>query len=272
MKRIIFLLCSLLITSISATAQTATPTPLEFFIPEVLNVYPHDSESFTQGLLVHEGVLYESAGQEGESDLREVDIESGEVLRQVDVPAPYFAEGLALVDDLLIQLTWQQGEAFVYDLETFEQQAVFTYEGEGWGLCYDGDYVYRSDGTETITLHDPATFEVVDTLLVTVDGRPISDFMTPEQLPVSRLNELECVDGDIYANIWYSNFILRFDTASGEVTALIDASELLLPEERAELPSGAVLNGIAYHAENDTFLLTGKYWPKLFEVRLIPAS
>lgn len=271
MKRFIVSVLLLLSVSASAAAQTATPTPIEILVPEVLNVYPHDSESFTQGLLLHDGVFYESAGQEGESDLREVEIESGEVLQQIDVPEPYFAEGLALVDDRLIQLTWQHGEAFVYDLDSFVQNETFTYEGEGWGLCYDGQYLYRSLGTDTLILHDPETFEVVDQLQVTVGGVPISNFQTSEGLPTSRLNELECVDSAIYANIWYSNFILRFDTTTGEVNGVIDATELLTEEERAELPSGAVLNGIAYNPETETFFLTGKYWPNLFEVRLNPA-
>jgi len=249
-------------------ASQLTPTPVEFFEVEVLNAYPHDTGAYTQGLLLHDGTLYESAGQTGESDLRQVDLESGDVLRQVELAPTDFAEGLALVDDRLIQITWQQQIAFIYDRDTFEPLGTFSYTGEGWGLCYDGELLWMSDGTETLTARDPDTFEVVDELLITYEGYPLSQVVTQRDRPLSALNELECVEGFIYANVWFTDYILRIDAASGQVTGIIGASNLLTVEEQAALTdSKAVLNGIAYNPETETFLLTGKYWPKLFEVQ-----
>jgi glutaminyl-peptide cyclotransferase len=285
MRRCLFVVTAVLLTLAPAlvAAQTASPTPppdqatqtpdtVKFFQAEVLNSYPHDSGSYTQGLLWHEDVLYESAGQTGESDIRAVELESGDVLRKVELTPEDFAEGLALVDDRLIQLTWQQQIAYVYDRETFEPLETFTYDGEGWGLCYDGEVLWRSDGSETLTAHDPETFEVVRELPVTYESFPLSQYATPDGRLLSALNELECVDGFVYANVWYTNFILRIDTTSGQVTGVVDASNLLTIEERAVLDSGAVLNGIAYNDETETFFLTGKYWPKLFEVQFTPIT
>lgn len=257
-----------------AAAQTPTPTPppaVEILIAEPLADYPHDTASFTQGLLLHEGSLYESAGQYGQSDLRRVELETGAVVQQVGVPEAYFAEGLALVDDRLIQLTWREGTAFVYDRQTFERLGEFRYEGEGWGLCYDGQQLYMSDGTERLTVRDPRTFEVVDEVQVRLEGTPVSrlSLQGRPDLTLDRLNELECVDDVIYANVWYTDFILRIDKKTGAVTALIYAGMLLTAEEQAALASGAVLNGIAYDPKDETFLLTGKYWPKLFRVQFV---
>lgn len=244
-----------------------TPTPVEFLDTEVLNEYAHDSTSFTQGLVWHNGLLYESAGQYGDSDVRQVNIETSEVLRQTDVEAAYFAEGLALVDDRLIQITWKEQTAFIYDLETFEPVGTFDYSGEGWGLCYDGEFIWMSDGTDTLTARDPETFEIVRELPVTFETYHLSQMVTEDGRALSEINELECVDGSVYANVWFTDYILQIDTETGQVTSIISASDLLTAEERAALPSGAVLNGIAYNEESETFLLTGKYWPKLFEVQ-----
>lgn len=224
-------------------------------VPEVLETYPHDATAFTQGLLLEDGHFYESTGIYGQSTLREVIPETGEVLREVALPEEYFAEGLTLVDDYLIQITWQEGTAFVYDLETFEQTDTFTYEGEGWGICYDGAQIVMSDGSANLTMRDPETFEAQDTVEVTLDGQP-----------VTMLNELECVDGFVYANIWRSDTIVKIDE-SGKVVEEIDASGLLTDAERAQMVQDAVLNGIAYDAEAGTFFLTGKLWPKMLEVR-----
>ncbi len=227
-------------------------------VPEVINRYPHDADAFTQGLLLHAGEFYESTGLYGESDLRRVEPTTGEVLQITDVPEEFFAEGLALVNDRLIQITWRENTAFVYDRETFEQIDSYTYEGEGWGLCYDGDSLYMSDGSPTITRRDPQTFEVLDTFSVTVEGTPVEE-----------LNELECVSDQIYANVWQSDLIVRFDTSNGIVNAVINAAGLLTPEERATAENIDVLNGIAYNTEDDTFYITGKLWPTLFEVRFV---
>jgi glutaminyl-peptide cyclotransferase len=253
-----------------APETTETPQQVEFLQTEVLNAYPHDSGSFTQGLVFHNGLLYESAGQYGDSDIRQVDIESSEIIQQTDVEAAFFAEGLALVDDRLIQITWKEQTAFIYDLETFEPLGTFDYTGEGWGLCYDGEVIWMSDGTDTLTARDPETFEVVREVQVTFEEYRLSQMVTEDGRALSEINELECVDGSVYANVWFTDYILEIDTETGAVTSIVGATELLTAEERASLPSGAVLNGIAYNTETETFLLTGKYWPKLFEVQFKP--
>jgi glutaminyl-peptide cyclotransferase len=228
----------------------------EILVPEVVTEYPHDTNAFTQGILLHEGTFYESTGRIG--TLRQVELTTGEILRSVDVPVEYFAEGLALVDDKLIQLTWQAEEAIVYDLKTFEVIDTFSYPGEGWGLCFDGQSLYRSDGSDIIFQHDPDTFEITGQIYVTVQDEP-----------VLQINELECVGDDIYANVWQTDYILQIEKATGYVNAVIDASRLLTAEERSALESNAVLNGIAYDEENDVFYITGKLWPKIFEVNFV---
>lgn len=231
----------------------ARPTALRL---QVIRSYPHDPSAFTQGLVLHQGLLYESTGLVGRSSLRQVDVATGRVLRKIDVAAPIFAEGLALVDDRLFQLTWQHGRVLVYARGTFARVGEFSYTGEGWGLCYDGRLLVMSNGTETLTFRDPKDFSVKRTVAVTQGGRP-----------PGRLNELECVDGAIYANVWTTDTIVRIDPATGAVTARIDASGLLTPSERAGVD---VLNGIAYDPSDRTFLITGKLWPRLFRVRFVP--
>jgi glutaminyl-peptide cyclotransferase len=251
---------------------TATPEPPPVLVAEVLEVYPHATDAYTQGLLLADGQLYESTGQRGQSSVRLVDLESGEVLQKADVDATYFAEGLALVDDRLIQITWQAETALVYDRDTFEQVGTFDYSGEGWGLCYDGESLYMSDGSGTITRRDPDTFEALDTVEVTLLDQPIGMFALQGQR-IDLLNEMECVGEEIYVNAWQTDLIIRFDKHSGAVTGLIDASQLLTDDERLEVFTAStdnVLNGIAYDAENDEFLLTGKRWPKLFRVVFVP--
>lgn len=231
-------------------------------VPEVLASYPHDSGAFTQGLVWDGGRLFESTGLNGRSTLREVALESGEVIRQLALDERYFAEGLALVGDKLYQLTWRAGEAFRYDAETFDLETTYRYDTEGWGLCFDGRDLYMTDGSARLFRRDPESFAVTRTVVVRAqeDGR---------EAPVTNLNELECVGNYVYANVWLSDTIVKIDKASGRVVATVDASGLLTPEERAGLENGAVLNGIAYNPESDTFYLTGKLWPKLFEVRFV---
>lgn len=240
---------------IALTACGAQPP--EHLTVEVLAEVPHDADAFTQGLqLGPDGTLYESTGLVGRSSLREVARDSGAVIRQRDIPAPYFAEGLTLVGDEVLQLTWQAGLAFRWDRTTFEPTGDARYEGEGWGLCFDGDSLWMSDGSATLTRRDPTTFAVRGTVEVEAEGEPLA-----------RLNELECVDDAIYANVWLTDEIVRIQPRSGRVTARIDASPL-----RASLGAvgpDAVLNGIAYDAQNDTFLVTGKLWPKMYEVRFV---
>lgn len=225
---------------------------------EVLSIVPHDPESYTQGLLWHAGSLYESAGQYGASSLRRVDLATGEVRQRVEVPPQYFAEGLALVGDKLIQLTWQEETALVYRLPDLQRAGEYRYEGSGWGLCHDGKRLVMSNGSNRLTFRDPETFATLGQVPVTRAG-----------VPVDRLNELECVDGAVWANVYLTDEILRIDPGTGKVTGVVDASGLLTPAERAQ---AEVLNGIAYKPDTKTFLITGKLWPRLFEVRFVPAT
>jgi glutamine cyclotransferase len=220
---------------------------------DVVRAYPHDPRAFTQGLLLHNGTLYESTGLVGRSSLRQVELATGRVLRQADVAAPVFGEGLALAGDRLVMLTWQHGRAMVYSRATFGQVGEFAYQGEGWGLSHNGKALVMSNGTSQLTVRSDKDFSVQRTIAVTQNGAP-----------VDRLNELECVAGDIYANVWTTDTIVRIDAATGKVTARIDASGLLSPMERFGVD---VLNGIAYDPADGTFLITGKLWPKLFRVR-----
>jgi glutamine cyclotransferase len=244
-------------TEMAAAPATTPPSAPERLALKVLSVRPHDPEAFTQGLLLDHGSLFESTGLNGKSSLREVDPTTGAVKRKLDVPAQFFAEGLALVGDRLIQLTWQEGKALVYDRASFQKTAELPYQGEGWGLCYDGTRLVMSDGSDRLTFRDPKTFAVLGSVAVTVAGRP-----------AYQLNELECAGGVVYANVWQTDDILRIDPKDGRVTAVIDASGLLTREERLKTD---VLNGIAWDPESRTFLLTGKLWPKMFQVQLVPA-
>jgi glutamine cyclotransferase len=225
---------------------------------KVLSVRPHDPNAYTQGLVWDHGTLYESAGLYGSSSLRQVDPATGEVRRRLDLPPGFFAEGLAKVGERLVQLTWREGVAFIYDLRSFERVGEHHYEGEGWGLCNDGRRLVMSDGSDRLSFRDLASFALLGRVDVRLDGRP-----------AWRLNELECVDGAVYANVWTTDEILRIDPASGRVTAVVDAGGLLGAEEMAH---AEVLNGIAYDPVKKTFLITGKLWPKMFEVVFVPAG
>ncbi len=222
---------------------------------EVVAQHPHDEGAFTQGLVWHSGYLYESTGLLGRSSLRQTTL-SGEVVRQRELATDLFGEGLALVGEELLQLTWQNGLLLRFDLSSFEPTGRSTYDGEGWGLCYDGQALWMSDGSARITKRDPVSFSVVKTVEVKLDGKPIP-----------QLNELECVSGAVYANVWTTDEILRIDPESGTVTALIDASPLR--QLAGVLGRDAVLNGIAFDPSSENFLLTGKLWPVLFEVRFV---
>lgn len=273
--------------AVSAQNRPSPLTPPPILVPEVINVFPHDGQAFTQGLLWHDGKLYESTGKRGFSSLREVDLTTGEVLRLVNVSRPeeelsgdtplpdYFAEGLVLLNDRLIQLTWTEGEAFVYDLATFERIDTLTYEGEGWGICYDGRYLFMSDSTSYLQVRDPETFELIVSFGVLFVSRNNQTGETRVDLiPAQLLNELECVGDYIYANLWQTDLIAQIDKRNGNVVAFIDASGLLTDAEiiaARQRDPGATLNGIAYNPETETFFLTGKMWDKLFEVRFVPA-
>ena len=236
----------------TSTPQGQAPERLRV---QVVRTYPHDRRAFTQGLVLDGGKLFESTGLVGQSSLREVELATGRVIRKVDVPPPIFAEGLALHGNQLIQLTWQSGRALVYHKATFAQVGEFTYKGEGWGLCTSGNELVMSDGSSTLTFRRTKDFSVVRSLNVTLDGKRLE-----------QLNELECVGTDVYANVWMRDMLVRIDSKSGRVTARIDAPNLLSPIERQGVD---VLNGIAYDPSDQTFLLTGKLWPKMFRVKFV---
>jgi glutaminyl-peptide cyclotransferase len=223
----------------------------------IVHTYPHDPRAFTQGLLYADGHLYESTGLHGRSSLRMVDLETGHVLQSVAVPSQYFAEGLAAWGSTLIQLTWQAHVAFVYDRFSFRLLRTLQFDGEGWGLTEDGRHLILSDGSATLKFLDPATLRVVRTIQVTDQGSP-----------VTQLNELEYVRGEIYANIWHSDRIARIAPETGKVLGWIDLAGILPASERTD--PEAVLNGIAYDAEHDRLFVTGKLWPKLFEIKVVP--
>jgi len=254
----------ILALSVALTLPLRSPraqTQPERLRVQIHSIRPHDPSAFTQGLLIHDGFFYESTGLYGQSTLRKVDMQTGEVLQQLSLPVEFFAEGLALVGERLIQLTWQEQVAFVYDLETFERRDAFTYIGEGWGLCYDQetDALYMSNGSHVLYVRDPKTFRALRQLEIMLDD-----------VPIRNLNELECVGDSIYANIWFSDEILRIDKRTGRITAIIDASNLLTPEEREAIGRAGTLNGIAYDAETERFFLTGKLWQWMFEVDFVP--
>ena len=215
----------------------------------VIRSTAHDPAAFTQGLIWHDGQLFESTGQYGRSSLRQVDPTTGQVVRQVPVRGQLFGEGLALVGKRLIQLTWRSGTALVWDLTSFRHIESYSYQGEGWGLCFDGTRLVMSDGSDQLTFRDPETFAETGTIAITSAGRP-----------VQMLNELECVDGSVYANVWQTERIVQIDPDRGIVTAEIDASGLL------DGPLPEVLNGIAHVPATDRFFITGKLWPRIFEV------
>ena len=221
---------------------------------KVIATFPHDTSAFTQGLVFADGQLYESTGLNGESSLRRVDIATGKTLQRIDVPNEYFAEGLALVGDELLQLTWQHRLGFVYDRKTFKQKRTFTYTAEGWGIAYDGaSRLVMSDGSDTLTFLDPKTFAPLKRLRVQDAGRPVSN-----------LNELEWIEGELWANVWQTDRIARISPNTGDVNAWIDLSTLFPPAQR--MPPADVMNGIAYDKATRRIFITGKKWPRLYQI------
>ena len=222
---------------------------------EVLREIPHDTTAYTQGLIWRDGFLYESTGQYGSSRLSRIDPDTGAVVQQVYISSAFFGEGLALVDEELYMLTYRAQRGMIFDVDTFEERRSFRYRGEGWGLCHDGERLIMSNGSDTLMFRDPATFGETGFVRVTVGGQPLF-----------QINELECVEDRVYANVYQDDFLVIIDPASGRVTHQIDAAELLTPQEARGVD---VLNGVAYDPEADTFYITGKLWPKMFEVRFV---
>jgi glutaminyl-peptide cyclotransferase len=265
----IFIVDTAKLTAQSTPELTSQPTPestppvdnIPRLIPKVISKKPHNTTSFTEGLVWDNGVFYESSGLYGTSTLRKVEIETGNILMETKLGDKFFAEGLAMVDDRLIQLTWNEHIAFIYNKEFFNVMSGFIYDGEGWGLCYDGSQIFMSNGSNIITVRDPLSFALTKELSITLNGQPVTN-----------MNELECVDDSLYVNIWQTNNIYRLNKETGEITGIIDAAGLLTPEELQKAGSDGVLNGIAYNTTTKAFYITGKLWPWLFEVDFAPAN
>lgn len=236
--------------------SSSPPAQLAVYGYEVVRVHPHDRDAFTQGLVYRDGYLYESTGRNGQSTLRKVELETGAVVEQFELAPQYFGEGLTDWGDRLFQLTWKAGLAFIYDLSTFSVTGTFSYEGEGWGLTHDGSMLIMSDGTARLRVFDPVTFEEFGSIAVREGGTPVAN-----------LNELEYVRGELYANVWQTDRVAIIAPATGQVTGWIDLRGLLTAADTATPVD--VLNGIAYDEAGDRLFVTGKLWPKLFEIRLV---
>lgn len=251
MRRLVIILALLL-------ATTACHAAIPVYDYRIVHVYPHDTSAYTEGLFYKDGFLYESTGEKGASTIRKVQLETGKVLQRHDLPAQYFGEGIIDWKDQLIQLTWQSETGFIYGLDDFKLRRTFSYPGEGWGLTRDHTHIYMSDGSSVLRILDPDTLVAVGGIMVTADG-----------VPVTNLNELEWVDGEIYANIWLTNRIARIDPISGHVVGWIDLTGLF-DVNTLPVPANDVLNGIAWDAQHKRLFVTGKHWPKLFEIKLVP--
>ena len=238
-------------------AAAVAAKPFTYHTAEIVNRYPHDPTAFTQGLVFETAdTLLESTGMTGRSSLRRVDLKTGRVLQKADLAPRYFGEGLARLDGKLYQLTWKDHKGFIYDAVTLQQTGEFPYAGEGWGLTTDGTSLILSDGSNEIRFLDPRTFAVTRTIRATHEGKP-----------VDHLNELEYIDGEIYANIWGADLIARIDPGTGRSTGVIDCTNVF-PATQRKTPE-QVLNGIAWHPQSKRLLITGKWWPEVFEVRLV---
>lgn len=258
-RRHSLLSAALLLALACCSAQTSSANPPPEYRFAIVNAFHHDSSAFTQGLAWHDGFLYEGTGREGKSSLRKVRLETGDILQHADLAPELFGEGVAIVGNKIVQLTWTSHTAFVYDLSTFRVLRTFSYSGEGWGLASDGRDLYLSDGTSQIRVLDAATFKEKRRIKVR-DGKTAID----------QLNELEFVEGQLFANIWHSNRIARISPQTGAVVGWIDLTGLLSSIYRLE--PEAVLNGIAYDPAGKRLFVTGKLWPSVFEIRLIPKN
>jgi glutamine cyclotransferase len=238
---------------IESVVQSESPT---YYTYKIVHAWPHDPDAFTQGLLFHNGMLLESTGLFGKSSLREVTLETGRVAKNIPIPSPYFAEGLAVIGSRIYQLTWQNHKGFVYDVDSLAPEGQFTYRGEGWGLTSDGRFLILSDGTDRIRFLEPDSYHVVRDIRVSLAGHT---------LPM--LNELEWIGGEIFANVWQTDEVVRIDPKSGNVNGVVDLYGLLPAGDRRV--DTDVLNGIAYDSDRNRLFITGKRWPKIFEVRLV---
>lgn len=244
---------------VSETDDHAAPAPKPAVRQnyEIIRQVPHDRAAFTQGLFFHNGILYESTGRYGESQLRKLDPDTGDAMMIADLPPTVFGEGSALSGDKMIVLTWRSGTGFVIDPETLETLSAFSYPGEGWGLTANDRQLIQSNGSDQLLFLDPETYKITKRVRVTLNGNPLRN-----------LNELEWIEGEIWANVWQADQIVRIDPESGHVLGVIDLTGLFPAEER-EVPLDDVLNGIAYDQASKRIFVTGKHWPTLFEIRVI---
>jgi glutamine cyclotransferase len=253
----------ILIAVATVAACACGPASQGAGIPEygydVVHVYPHDPRAYTQGLFYLDGVMYESTGLNGESSIRKVRLETGEVIQKRDIPEQYFGEGIINWKDRLLELTWKSEVGFIYDLNSFAPKGQFMYPGEGWGLTQDGKRIIMSDGSAELRFWDPESLRETGRITVTDEGRR-----------VDQLNELEWIKGEVFANVYQTDRIARIDPASGKITGWIDLTGILPPADRFRQVD--VLNGIAYDARTDRLFVTGKLWPKLFEIKLVKKS
>ncbi len=244
------------VRALTKEALTRSSEDVPVYTYEVVNTWPHDPTAFTQGLVYYQGSIYESTGHYGSSTLRRVDLRKGEISKKVEVSPKCFAEGMTIFQGKIYQLTWTDHKGFIYDLKNLKLEREFAYEGEGWGLTHDGHSLIMSDGSNQIRFLDATSFKTIRTINV-IDGDE----------PLTKLNELEYIKGEIYANIWKSDKIVRIDPQTGSILGWIDLAGLLPASEHVN-PSEDVLNGIAYDEKDDRLFVTGKRWPKLFEIRL----
>ncbi len=251
---LLLVLCASIYPDTSTNADEASNTPIYGY--KIVNTYPHSTDSFTQGLVFDKGILYESTGLNGRSAIQIVDIQTGEILKSQKLADKYFGEGIAIVGNKIIQLTWRAKKGFVYDRKSFELLRSFNYKTQGWGITYDGKYLIMSDGSNVLYIMDPRTFKVRGKLEVYDGSRK-----------VGKLNELEYIDGKIYANVWGTEKLAIINPKTGQVAAWIDLRGLLTKEDRKNRID--VLNGIAYNQENQKLYVTGKLWPKLFEIEIV---
>jgi glutamine cyclotransferase len=241
------------------TPRAAGPAPAPLYRVQVVASYPHDTRAFTEGLFYKDGLIYESTGLEGKSFIRRQRLETGEVLFQRDLAPQYFGEGIIDWENRLFQLTWQHQKGFIYTLPDMTPAGEFAYRGEGWALTKNDRFIIMSDGTADLRFLNPRDMSEDHRITVTFNGSSVRN-----------INELEWIKGEIWANVWQTDLIVRIDPVSGRIVGRIDAAGLLTPQERA-MPGVDVLNGIAYDAEKDRIFVTGKNWPKLFEIKLAPA-
>ena len=260
MRTIVLFIFSLLLSCKTNHApkenESSLDTNIPIYHPKIFQVYPHDQDAFTQGLFYFNGFLYESTGLYGHSSLSKIDLESGLVVQKKELTIEYFAEGIALYDSQIVQLTWQSKKGFVYNLADFNLIKEFSYPTEGWGLTFDGEYLVLSDGSDMLYYLNPVTHQTIKQLHVTVNGQPCD-----------RINELEYINGNIYANIWEKDQIAIIN-AEGKVIGWIDLEGILLATDCTRITG--VLNGIAYNAAAERIYITGKNWCKCFAIELVP--